>query len=179
METFRTIRFGELNYRPQDVIHLPGGLVGLPGLRRWLLLDPDRELPLKWLQSLDRPDFGMPVTMPEYFQGEYAVPITEEMRRRIGPGKPEDYVTLIITTVHHGGEQVTGNLLAPLVINAATRQGLQQPLDHPNLSLRQELDYFKFGLAVSASGTDNEVDSAPAEQRGSLQERKETQLVQL
>ena len=78
MASFQTSRFGELQFAAGDVITLPEGLVGLPHLRRWILLDMDRELPLKWLQSLDDGAFGMPVTTPDFFAPNYApqVPTT-------------------------------------------------------------------------------------------------------
>ncbi len=62
MPNFRTVRFGELDYRNEDVIHLPEGLVGMPQLRNWLILEMGDDVPMKWFQSLDRGDFGFPVS---------------------------------------------------------------------------------------------------------------------
>ena len=51
---------------------------------------------------------------------------------------------------------VTGNLRAPLVLDTATRRGAQLALDDDALSTRQEIDYFKFGLAVAEESAENE-----------------------
>lgn len=149
MHTFRTARFGELTYAQRDVITLPEGLVGLPHLRQWILLDMGAGLPLKWMQSVDDGDFGLPVTTPDFFDQDYAPRLPEETVRRLG-GNVAELVTLIITTVHPGGERLTGNLAAPVVVQPATRRGAQLVLDDQRWPLRQEMDYVRFGLAAQA-----------------------------
>jgi len=156
MPSFETARFGTLTYDAGDVIELSEGLIGLPMLRRWLLLDMDRNVPMRWLQSLDRPDFGVPVMPPVFFAEAYEVHAASSARRQLAPEGEPDLVTLIIATVHEGGERITGNLRAPLVLDASTRRGAQLALDDDRLSTRQEIDYFKFGLAVSGDSTENE-----------------------
>jgi len=156
MPNFGTVRFGELDYRPEDVITLPEGLVGLPDLRSWLILDMGEDVPMKWFQSLDRGDFGFPVSQADLFHDEYEVPLGQPVRSHLGNVDENDLATLIITTIHPGGECVTGNLLAPLMIDTNTRRGVQLNLDDERYSLRQELNYFKFGLAVKSETTEDE-----------------------
>ncbi|MFN2372161.1 MAG: flagellar assembly protein FliW [Candidatus Krumholzibacteriia bacterium] len=162
MPTFRTVQFGELSYRNEDVIHLPDGLVGMPGLRNWLILDMGDDVPMKWFQSLDRGDFGFPVTQPWFYHDEYEVKVAPPVRERLRTARVEDLTTLIITTVHPGGETVTGNLLAPLVVDTETRRGAQLTLDDDRFAMRQEINYVKFGLAVQGDSSDNGGAEAPA-----------------
>lgn len=163
MKRFHTVRFGELEYEEQDVIFLPEGLVGLPDLRHWLLLDMDEHIAMKWLQSLDRGDFGFPVTEPYYFSDNYEVPVPAEVRRKLGmEADDQEMVVLIITTVHAGGSQVTGNLLAPLLIHPGTRLAIQMPLADATLHTQHEIDYLKFGLAVGTPAAEN--GDSPAEE---------------
>ncbi len=149
MNSFKTARFGELRYADRDVITLPEGLVGLPHLRQWILLDMGAGLPLKWMQSVNDGNFGLPVTTPDFFDQDYAPRLPEGTVGRLG-GNPADVVTLVITTVHPGGERLTGNLAAPLVVQPATRRGAQLVLDDQRWPLRQEMDYVRFGLAAQA-----------------------------
>ena len=155
MPSFRTVRFGDLDYRDEDIICLPDGLLGMPTLNRWLILEMGDDVPMKWLQSLDRADFGFPVTEPYFFQDDYAVEVPDAVRRRLDTRATEDLTTLIITTIHPGGEKVTGNLVAPLVVDTETRRGIQLVLDAENHSLRQDINYLKFGLAVQSESLDN------------------------
>ena len=156
MSKFRTVRFGELEYDAKDEIHLPEGLVGMVNLKRWLILDMGEDLPMKFFQSLDRGDFGFPVTQPYLFHDDYDFDLPASARKTIESGSDENLTTLIITTVHPGGTKVTGNLLAPLVIDVESRKGVQLTLDDEKYGIRQEINYFKFGLAVQTEASDNE-----------------------
>ena len=155
MPKFRTVRFGELEYDAKDEVHLPEGLVGMANLKRWLVLDMGDGLPMKFFQSLDRGDFGFPLAQPFLFHDGYGFKIPTEARKTIESKTDENLTTLIITTVHPGGAMVTGNLLAPLVIDAESRKGVQLTLEDDNFSIRQEINYFKFGLAVQTEASDN------------------------
>ena len=156
MPSFETVRFGVLEYDDANVIDLPDGLIGLPKLRRWLLLDMEQDVPMRWFQSLDRPEFGVPVMPPVFFTEEFEIKATTSLQRRLSADGEPDLVTMIIATVHAGGELITGNLRAPLVLDAVTRRGAQLALDDERLSTRQEIDYFKFGLAVAGDTSENE-----------------------
>jgi flagellar assembly factor FliW len=155
MPKFRTVRFGDLQYLETDVIHLPEGLVGMPNLRNWLILEMGDEMPMKWFQSLDRGDFGFPVTQPYLFHDEFDINLTPALLNRLKNKEKGNIAALIITTVHPGGAQVTGNLLAPLVVDTETRRGLQLTLEDSQYGVRQEINYFKFGLAVKSDSSDN------------------------
>ena len=175
MPTFRTVQFGELNYRSEDVIQLPDGLVGMPGLRNWLILDMGDDVPLKWFQSLDRGDFGFPVTQPWFFHDDYELNVPAGVRSRLRTAAAEDLTPLIITTIHAGGEKLTGNLLAPLVVDTETRRGAQLTLDDGRYEMRQEINYVKFGLAVQSDSSDNEAaEAAAAAPTGAIAEGAET-----
>jgi flagellar assembly factor FliW len=167
MPSFESLRFGTLQYDPADVIELPEGLIGLPKLRRWLMLDMDQDLPMRWLQSLDRPEFGLPVMPPFFFADEYEIKASTSASRQLSTQGAPDLVTLIIATIHPGGEVITGNLRAPLILDAATRRGAQLALDDDRLSTRQEIDYLKFGLAVAVDSAENADQESAAGNPGS------------
>lgn len=153
MHSFKTARFGELSYADRDVITLPEGLVGLPHLRQWILLDMGAGLPLKWMQSVNDGNFGLPVTTPDFYDQDYAPRLPEEILCRLA-GSAADLVILIITTVHPGGERLTGNLAAPLAVQPSTRRGVQLVLDDQRWPMRQEMDYVRFGLAAQAGAAE-------------------------
>ncbi len=162
MKRYQTARFGELVYDEGDVITLPEGLIGLPTLRRWLLMDMAGADPMKWLQSLDRPDFGFPVLEPGFYLDSYEVEPSAGDLAVLGGRPGQEAVVLVVTTVHPGGGRVTGNLMAPLLLHPETRRGRQVALEAPDLSARQELDYCKFGLAVQQAAAENEAGTAAA-----------------
>ncbi len=179
MSVFHTARFGDLAYGEPDVITLPEGLVGLPGLRRWILLDMDRALPIKWLQSLDDGDFGLPVLGPEYYAADYRPEMPEEQARRLAAGREGEFAVLVVTTVHPGGARLTGNLAAPVVVHTGSRMGAQVVLPEGSWPLRQEIDYVRFGLAAgSAAGAPRQdrVEQLTAAAGGPVGERQDRTL---
>ena len=155
MPNFQTMRFGELIYRQEDVIHLPEGLVGMPDLRDWLILDMGDGMPMKWFQSLDRGDFGFPISQPAFFADSYDIEIPPEVHHILRGREGEWLAAFVISTIHPGGSRITGNLLAPLIVNVDTRKGLQLVLNDHDLSVSQEINYLKFGLAVDAQSAEN------------------------
>jgi flagellar assembly factor FliW len=161
MPKFETERFGPLVYAEHDVIRIGNGLIGMPQLQHWLMLELGDGMPLKWLQSLDRADFGFPVTAPEFFHDEYRPDVPPEARERLATTDDAELVFLVITTVQAAGTRISGNTRAPIVVDAASRRGVQLSLEDPALSVRQEIDYLKFGLAVGSETSDNDAPVAP------------------
>ncbi|MEN8005377.1 MAG: flagellar assembly protein FliW [Candidatus Krumholzibacteriota bacterium] len=166
MPKFQTVRFGELAYREEDVILLPEGLVGMPDLHNWLILEMGDDVPMKWFQSLDRGDFGFPVSQPAFFTDSYDIPLPPEVQDQLRGREGEWLAVMVITTVHPGGIRITGNLLAPLVVNVDSRRGLQMVLEDPDLSVEQEINYLKFGLAVDGQSAENETVSVRGKEFG-------------
>jgi flagellar assembly factor FliW len=154
-------------YRQQDVIQMNDGLVGLPDLKRWVLMEMDPPMPLKWLQSLDNPEFRIPVTEPEYFSRDYGFDLADKYVDLLDNPTAEDLLVMIVTTVHPGGEKITGNMAAPIILHTDKHLGVQCILDDKSLSMHQEIDYVIFGVAVQAfarekneTGTETVVDTA-------------------
>jgi|GEM_PF-774555 len=168
MPNFETVRFGKLAYHAEDIIHFPEGLVGMPDLRDWLVLEMGDDLPMKWFQSLDRGDFGFPVSQPAFFADTYDLTIPPEVSHILRGREGEWLAIMIITTIHADGTRITGNMLAPLVVNVDTRQGLQLVMNDEGLSVRQEINYLKFGLAVDGYSAEN--DHVAAGSGGSVQD---------
>jgi len=134
----------------QREILFPQGLVGLPGLRRWILVDMDPPLPMKWLQSLDREGFRLPVIDPGYYVEEYAFSVDGPSQQLLATDDVDDLLVMVISTITSGGNSVTGNLSAPLIVNYRNRRGVQMILTDGDYPLRQEIDQGRFGAAVAA-----------------------------
>ena len=149
--------------RDSDILTFPSGLVGLPEMERWILVDMEPLLPMKWIKSLDREGFRVPVTDPGFFIEKYSFEIDDASQKVLNVESVEDIVVMIISTVHEGGGCVTGNLTAPLVINVKNRVGVQCVLENGNYNMRQEIHNQRFGdacLAYAAGHPENVVGTA-------------------
>ncbi len=133
-----------------DVLNFPKGLVGLPELRRWILVDMEPTLPMKWLVSLDKEGFRVPITDPGFFTETYSFEIDDGSQKIVQADDVEDIVVMIISTVKENGRLITGNLSAPLIVNVNNRKGIQCVLEGSDYGLRHEIDQARFGDACQA-----------------------------
>jgi flagellar assembly factor FliW len=132
-----TTRFGEVEVAADSVISFPQGLVGLPQLRRFVLIEGKG--PFRWMQSLDNPDATFVVIDSDEVVSDYAInPSREDIAVVAGADEPAPLCALLIVTVpREAPERMTANLMAPLIVNTERRVGVQAvlpdryPVRHP------------------------------------------------
>ncbi|MCC6628067.1 MAG: flagellar assembly protein FliW [Chloroflexi bacterium] len=114
------------------VISFPLGLVGCAHWRRFVLLFDDHTPSLHLLSCLDELGVQLFVADPHQIVPAYRAEVSPGDLRAIGLLRPDDALVLCILTAHPVPPYVTANLLGPLVINPATRLGVQLvQLDSP------------------------------------------------
>lgn len=132
-------RFGDFQYEAEDILWLPEGLVGMPRLTRFLILDFEADLPLKWLQSIEEPAMGFLVADPRLFQPDYSLHLSRCDLGDMAVTDPADLVVFVLCTYRGDLEETTGNLLGPIVVHAGSRRGRQIILEDRDLSTRVPL----------------------------------------
>ena len=133
----QTTRFGAINVAEQEIITFAQGLIGFESHRQFVLLPAQRCEGFYWLQAIDDPDLAFLVTDPDPFFKDYDVPIREETQQDLQLADTKDGRVLVIC--NRSGEWLTGNLMGPLVINTAARQGEQVVLTEKKWTCRQPL----------------------------------------
>jgi flagellar assembly factor FliW len=117
------------------VIEFRGGLVGLPSLTRFLLVERG-PTPWWWLQSLDLPTVALAVIDPLKVDPGYRPILPETALRDVLAESVHD-VALLCVAIPHGDGSATVNLLAPLVIHVPRRLAVQVVLEPGSHPLRQ------------------------------------------
>jgi len=134
-------------YRDQDdvIISFPDSLVGFSPLRFFCLLEPSESYPLKFLQSIEKPEISFTCIDVAAIKMDYEFPLTEEEAAALALEKPEDALVLALVVIPQDPRQMTANLAGPLVINCQTRKGRQMilniekyPLKYPIINDRPE-----------------------------------------
>jgi flagellar assembly factor FliW len=127
----------EAGVADEPEIRFHSGLVGFPAARRFVL-EP-WEGGVFELRGVDQdaPDFV--VVAPAPFLPDYAPVIDDETTKRLGLQGQEDALVLLVVTLRDRPEDASANTLAPLVINARTRDAAQVVLTGQPFSLRQPL----------------------------------------
>lgn len=130
-------RFGRLTVDDERIITVPKGLLGFPNHTRFALIQTGAENYFFWLQSLDEPNLAFVVTDPSIFFKDYDVPIREETQTELQLADINHAQVFVIC--NKVDEWLTGNLLGPIVVNAANRTGQQVVLTEKKWTTRQPL----------------------------------------
>jgi len=129
-----TSRFGELEVQEDKIIDFPSGLVGLPGVNRFILMD-HKDTALKWLQAVDDPDIAFIVVSPSFITEEYSLNVDKSVKQYIQLDNDDDMAVLV--TMRVAGEDVVANFQGPIVINSRAMKGVQVVLDRPGKSFQE------------------------------------------
>lgn len=135
----KTTRFGEIEVNEADLIELPQGLIGFPELRKYVILDHDKESPFKWLQSLDDGAIAFVLINPLLFKPDYMVEVTEAEVSDLDLKSEDDAVISAIITIPTNPQNMTANLKAPLVFNLKNRRGKQLVLSNSAYTTRHNI----------------------------------------
>lgn len=124
-------RFGKTAVREEDIVFFPAGLVGIPAVARYAVIERPQDGPFRRLQAIDRPDPSFVIADPLVFFPRYRLPAAIEELKAIELADPADGIVAAILTVPRDPRLITANLLAPVVINARARLGMQLVLSVP------------------------------------------------
>ena len=120
--------FGEVTIDDSKMIHFPGGIVGFPELQDFALIHDTEQGEnggIQWMQSVQEPNFAMPVIDPLRVKSDYNPEADDELLSAIGEINPDELLVLVTITVPSDQTKMTVNLKAPFVINVATRNACQ------------------------------------------------------
>lgn len=138
---FVSPRFGPIEVAQDKILSFSRGLPGFPDCTEFILMDHDRETPLRWLQCVDRPEIAFVVVEPSQVLASYAIEVPPHVLASLGWSQTthtaEDVVTLLVLNIE--GRKLWANLRAPLIVNASTRRACQMILEDPSLPLRHPL----------------------------------------
>lgn len=171
----KTTRFGEIEVKDADLIELPAGLIGFPELKRYVILDHDKDSPFKWLQSLDDGAIAFVLINPLLFKPDYTVEVTEAEVSDLGLKTEEDAVISVIITIPTNPQNMTANLKAPLVFNLQTRRGKQLVLSNSAYTTRHNI--MEEVRKQSTTGEATSVQEAIAKAKQDQEEKKDTAQV--
>lgn len=132
-------RFGSCTYTASDVIEFPWGLPGFPTLHRWLPLNLDSQPSFIWLQSLDDPSVALPAIDPWMVFEKYDPKMPAYAFTSLDIREASDFTTLCVVVVTAEAEEMTINLMAPILINLRTHKGRQIMLDGSTYSAREPM----------------------------------------
>ena len=131
--------FWEIDIEESKIIHFQGGIVGFPDLTDFAIIhdaEKDSENPIRWMQSMQEPNFAMPVMDPLAVCPDYNPTVEDEMLKPIGELNPDSILVLVTLTVPQDVKKMSVNLQAPFIINADERKAIQLIVDPDKYEVR-------------------------------------------
>ena len=101
---------------------------GIPGFEKateWIILCNPTEEPFAWLQSVSVPDLSVVVIDPWLICPGYSAKISDYDVQRLGIRDREDALLLVIVSVKDRIDEMTANLIGPILLNVRERRGSQ------------------------------------------------------
>jgi len=145
----KTTRFGTVEVDDARIITFPSGLLGFSGYTRFTLLQPNDDAVFFWLQSVEAPELAFVVTDPSLWVNDYQATIRREQMAELGLNDLDEAQVFVI--VNKYDRSLTANLQGPLVINVATRNGMQLVLAEKRWTTRHEIVQVDAAVQQAAS----------------------------
>ncbi|MGC4092237.1 MAG: flagellar assembly protein FliW [Polyangiaceae bacterium] len=130
-------RFGALEVEEDQVLQFSAGVIGFPNEREFVLVPHNASGFLAWLQSTKTPALALPVVSAHAFGDKYPDVDIEPALTNADLGESLEESALMVVLCAPQGQPATVNLLAPIIVNAATRRGAQVILEGSRFTTRE------------------------------------------
>ena len=133
--------FGKIDIDDSKIITLDKGIIGFPDLKQFtLIFDSEKENDgtpgIMWFQSMDEPQFAMPVIIPNYVVPDYNPIVNDELLEGLGELNEKNIYVITTISVPEDITKMTVNLKAPIVINTETLKGAQIIVENEDALVR-------------------------------------------
>lgn len=118
---------GQVEVDEDSIINFPQGILGFEENKRFVILDIEDNPSFKFLQNLENRNCAFLIINPWEFFPDYDIDVkdTELEKIAIEKGEEENILLYTIVTIGENFKDSTTNLLAPIIVNAKDKKGIQ------------------------------------------------------
>lgn len=131
--------FGEIDIAEDKIITFVNGIIGFPDLKRFTLIYNEEKgtgAGIRWMQSMDEPNFAIPVMDPLVVMDTYNPMVDDEIFKGIGELTPDNTLVLVSATIPTDITKMSVNLQGPYIINVDERKACQVILDNEDYPVK-------------------------------------------
>jgi len=132
-------QLGEIEVDDDKIISFPHGLPGFPEEKSFAFLPYQVDSPFAYLQSMEKPQLTFLVVDPFAFFKDYEFQLQDEIAQELGLSHPNLPQIINIVSVPQKTEEMTANLLAPIVMNVQSSTAIQVVLEKTTYTTRHRL----------------------------------------
>lgn len=113
-----TVRFGEIEIDKERIFEFVLPIIGFDELKKFVILDLNKDNFFKWLQSVEDPNLAFPVVSVFSMNVDYSIDLPDNIVDILKIQDVENLLVMNIASIPQNNPQgTTINLLAPLVFN--------------------------------------------------------------
>ncbi len=113
-----TVRFGEIDIEEDRIFEFCLPIIGFNELKKFVILDLNKESFFKWLQSIEDPSIAFPVVSVFSLNVDYAVDLPDNVVDTLKIKNVESLLVMNIASIpQYNPQETTLNLLAPIIFN--------------------------------------------------------------
>ena len=124
--------FGGIEIADEKIITFEKGIIGFPEMRHFALLhneEKGKEAGIRFLQSIEEPEFAMPVMDPLIVKPDYDPEVDDELLACVGELNGDNILVLVTATIPSDLTKMSVNLQGPIVINVDEHKACQMIVD--------------------------------------------------
>lgn len=116
-----TERFGEIEISEDRIFEFVLPIIGFNELKKFIILDLNKDNFFKWLQSVEDPELAFPIVSVYSMNVDYTLNLQDNVVEALKIQNAESVLVMNIASIPQDNPQgTTLNLLAPLVFNIDT-----------------------------------------------------------
>jgi len=135
----QSTRFGELEISEDDIIKFPEGLCGFPYENSFILISHQPDSPFIFMQSVSEPDLTFVMLETFKLSKEYEFTLNDQVVQELNLSTNNPPQIYNIVTTPQKIDEMTVNLLAPIVIDVNHRIAKQVVLENVPYKVRHRL----------------------------------------
>lgn len=136
-----TTNFGNLEVDEKTVITFDEGLPGFEDDHEFVILnnwDTEDPVGFMWLQSTRNEDLALVISIPFLLRPDYEFEIPEETCKSMNITDPSQVGVYTVCNIKEKVDNMTFNLMSPIVVNIDNRKATQLTLDDKRYSVAEE-----------------------------------------
>ncbi len=138
--TFATKYFGRIKVTEDHIITFSSGLVGYAEFHRYALLEEPRTAPFSFLQCVEEPELCFVVAEPARVIPDFRLGPVSHALKELAAASIQDLKVMVILTLPSGRPQeLTANLLCPVLINPKLGRGKQAIMEGPQYTYKSRV----------------------------------------
>ncbi|MBO5737940.1 flagellar assembly protein FliW [bacterium] len=113
-----TIRFGEIDIEENRIFEFVLPVIGFNELKKFVILDFNKDSIFKWLQSVEDPSLAFPIVSMFSMNSDYSIDIPDSAVEKLKIKNVESLLVMNIASIPQNEPyNTTINLLAPIIFN--------------------------------------------------------------